>query len=345
MTSPGKILVIQLRRVGDAVLTLPVISILRRSFPSCKIDFLVEKPADQLIALNSDLDETLVYDKTNPISWIKYIRNQKYDWVLDFHSNGRTLILTFFSGAAVRAGFKGPITRRLVYNKQAATTDQKYLVEQKLELLKSLGLEVQGWSWNIKIPNQEIGWADSFLRGAGLNNRSRKLVGIAPATRRATRAWIPERFAELANYLLNQNHDILFLWGPGEKPIVEKIVQKVQNTNGKVIIPPQTSLIQLSALIQKCSFIVAVDNGPKNIAVALGVPTLTIYGPTNPLSFNPHNDPAHLIVRDDKLFCIGCGLNSCPYHHECMENIGSKTVIEKIKSLLTESPALSGVGR
>ena len=73
--------------------------------------------------------------------------------------------------------------------------------------------------------------------------------------------------------------------------------------------------------------VVAVDNGPKNIAVALGVRTVTINGPTNPLSFNPHGDPDHSVIRDHTLFCIACELNQCPYHHECMQNVKTETVL------------------
>jgi ADP-heptose:LPS heptosyltransferase len=64
------------------------------------------------------------------------------------------------------------------------------------------------------------------------------------------------------------------------------------------------------------------------------VPTLTVTGPTNPLSFNPPGDPFHQVLRDDTLFCISCELNVCPYKHECMENVGSETVIKKIQEIL-----------
>ena len=162
--NPKKILVIQLRRVGDVVFTLPVIHVLRKNYPAAQIDFLVEKPADQLVRLNPYLSETLVYDKEEALDWIWKIRKKEYDLVLDFHSNGRTLILTLFSKARVRAGFKGPLTRQFVYNRFVNVNVQKYIVEQKLDLLRALDLPVQDWDWGLKIPEPEIQWAAAFFK-------------------------------------------------------------------------------------------------------------------------------------------------------------------------------------
>ena len=177
-------------------------------------------------------------------------------------------------------------------------------------------------------------WAENFLKENRIGE-GEKIVGIAPATRRPIRAWIPERFSEVARGMVRDSHPVLFLWGLGEKDFIDGIAK---NTGpGKVIVPPGTSLLQLAALIRKCSVVLAVDNGPKNMAVALGVPTATLSGPTNPLSFNPHGDPRHVLIRDEKLFCIACGLNACPYKHECMENIRTETVTRKLGELLKSS--------
>src|SRR4051812_19415278 len=139
MTPPSSILILQLRRIGDVLFTLPAAGALRRQFPQARIDFLTEKPSDQLARLNPNLSEVLVYDRERPVHWLKEIRARRYDWVIDFHANGRTLMLSLFSGAPLRAAFRGSATRRFVYNHLAETTDRKYIVEQKMDLLKSLG--------------------------------------------------------------------------------------------------------------------------------------------------------------------------------------------------------------
>lgn len=325
-TTPKKILIIQLRRIGDVVFTLPVLGELRKQFPMAKIDFLVEKPSDQFVRLNPHVNETLIYDKDKPFYWIQEIRKRKYNWVLDFLSNGRTLLLSRFSGAPVRLGFSGPFTRQLIYNYLVPVSTNQYIVDQKLDFLRSLGLKINNWSWNLKVPKEDKSWADSFLKSVGVINSKANLIGIAPASRRATRRWIPERFEEVIQSLKKSGSNVILFWGKGELEFVKSLAK-----NLNVIIPPETNLLQLTALIERCSLVLGLDNGPRNIAVALGVPTLVLFGPTNPISINPHNDPKHQVLRDEKLFCIACGLNTCPYKHECMENISSKTVIDKIE--------------
>ena len=70
-----KILIIQLRRVGDVIFTLPVIGALKKHLPGAQIDFLVERPADQMTRLHPDLSETLVYDSSRPLEWLLKIRH------------------------------------------------------------------------------------------------------------------------------------------------------------------------------------------------------------------------------------------------------------------------------
>jgi ADP-heptose:LPS heptosyltransferase len=344
MRNPKKILVVQLRRVGDVVFTLPVLRVLRENFPGAEIDFLVEKPSDQLVALNPYVSRVLVYEPGRALHWIREVRRQAYDWVLDFHSNGRTLVLTYFSKAPLRVAFKGPVTRNWVYDLLVESTDQKYLVEQKLDFLRALSLKIHEWSWDLKVPEKERRWAGSWMTSQVPPAASKfKWVGIAPASRRATRAWIPERFAQVARNLNRQSRHVLFLWGPGEEGYVEQIARRIAalapretlgEHEGLSLLAPRATLLELAGLISNCHAVLAVDNGPKNIAVALGVPTVTIDGPTNPLSFNPSGDPRHVVVRDEELFCIGCGLNRCPYGHECMKNLTADRVFIEVQSLL-----------
>jgi len=324
--------------VGDVLFTLPVIGILRKNFPDAQIDFLVEPPSDQIVRLHPHLSQTLRYEKNRPVSWLWEIRKRKYDWVLDFHSNGRTLMLTLFSGACLRAGLRaglsGPPTRMLAYTHCVQTSDQKYIVEQKLDVLRNLGLSWDRWDWDLKIPQAEMQWASTFYQEAGWDPSQGKLIGMAPATRRPIRAWDLGRFAQVAQSLTQKGNRVVLLWGPGEKQVIDSILQHSRSWNREqLIVPPLTSLLELSALIQKCSLVLSLDNGPKNIAVALKVSTITLSGPTNPFSFDPHDDPLHSVIRDEKLFCISCGLNSCPYQHECMQHITPESVVQKIRTL------------
>jgi ADP-heptose:LPS heptosyltransferase len=333
--TPRSILIIQLRRIGDVIFTLPVIGVLRRAFPEARIDFLVERPADQLVRLDPGVSETLVYEKSRALRWLGEIRRRRYDWVLDFLANGRSLPLTLCSGAAVKAAFQGRWARRLVYNRLVKATHNAYLVEQKLDILRSLGVAEAPWRYDIRLPAEDLRWAQDYLKANGAEP-PRALVAMAPASRRETRRWLPERFAEVARALLGRGRDVLLLWGPGEREYVEDIARRTGGGPGRVIIPPGTSLLELAALIKSSSLALCVENGPKNLAVALGVPTVNIVGPNNPGSFNRAADPAHVLVRAEGLECLGCELNRCPTDRECMTAVTAGMVLDPIERLLAQ---------
>ncbi|MBI5240490.1 MAG: glycosyltransferase family 9 protein [Elusimicrobia bacterium] len=347
---PRRILIIQLRRIGDVIFTLPAIQVLRRAFPQARIDFLVEEPADQLVRLAPGRDETLVYDKSRALHWLAEVRRRRYDWVLDFLANGRSLPLTLCSGAAVKAAFQGRWVRRLAYNRLVKATPNAYLVEQKLDILRALGVADASWRYDIRLPAEELRWAQETLKSLGADPR-RPLVAMAPASRRETRRWLPERFAEVARALLGQGRDVLLLWGPGELGYVEDIARRTDGGQGPaapggqafsspgrghLIIPSDTPLLRLAALIKSAKLVLSVENGPKNLAVALGVPTVNVVGPNNPGSFNPSGDPAHVLIRAEGLECLGCELNHCPTDHECMTTVTAGTVLKPIERLLAQ---------
>ena len=141
--TPSSILVIQLRRLGDVILTTPALDALKKKFPDAKLDFLVEKPGAEAVAGNPAIDETLVYDAEGPLgalSWAFKIRARRYDWVIDFLANPRTALIAALSGAAVKAG-PAHVARRWAYNvKMIQSTETCYAALEKVRWLSALGV-------------------------------------------------------------------------------------------------------------------------------------------------------------------------------------------------------------
>ncbi|MCR4294147.1 MAG: glycosyltransferase family 9 protein, partial [Elusimicrobia bacterium] len=105
--APRSILVVQLRRLGDVILTTPALEALKRKYPDARLDFLVEAPGAEAVAGHPAIDQVLIYDANSPwsaLDWAFKIRARRYDWVIDFLANPRTALLTALSGAKVKAG-------------------------------------------------------------------------------------------------------------------------------------------------------------------------------------------------------------------------------------------------
>ena len=329
-----KILIIQLRRIGDVLLTTPIIEALREHFPSSKIDFLVEKPAYDVLTGNPYLSNIILSDKklSEQIKLINRIRKQKYNLVFDFLGNPRSAWITFFSKAKYRVGFNFP-GRKLAYNICVRKNDKiKYVVDFKLEALKSIGINATRKKMFFHIPDNAKFFADNLLHN--YINKNRLRIGMAPASRRKARMWPKQYFAEIADRLIEKyNSQIILLWGPGEKQIVEKIACLMRN---KPLIMPPTDIKQLAAFIEECNVLITNDNGPMHISVAVGTPTVTVYGPTNSDNWNPPNEQFHRAVKSN-MECLACNKQECE-SMECMKKVTPEMVEKVIKEVL------SGIG-
>lgn len=327
-----KILVIQLYRIGDALLTTPAVKELKKNFPEATVDFLAENPAAEILKGNPHIDHLIVYDKKSPWRFIRQIRAQKYDWVIDFLGTPRSAVLTALSGARLKAGL-ARVFHRWAYNHPL--TDPKgefYVAEEKIRLLEPLGVRFHGdLSAEIRIPEESKAFARDFL---SKNRISRLRIVLSPVSRRHFNRWPLSRFAAVADRLISDlGASVLIVWGPGEKENADQIASAMKQ---KPLIAPKTgNLMDLAALIEGANLFIGNDNGVKHIAAALGVPTFTIYGPHSPVSWTFPDPKSHRFIQ-----------KSCPCLEEsknehlcqslsCLNSISADEVFEQVSDFLT----------
>ncbi len=326
-----RILLIQLRRIGDVIVTTPAVDQLRRAFPDARIEFLVEPAAAPVLEGYPGLDEALVFDKRRFLFHLMDIRRRRYDWVLDFLNNPRTAQLAWFSGARVRAGFSVPFWGGAYTVRISRPSTPTYAVQSKFDLLRALGLKPPA-SALPRIPVREAdfaGLSDWWAR-EGLDSFPER-VGLVPDHRHPIRRWPAERFSETAGLLLRKPGRALVLLGsPDEQEYLRRLAAPFQE---RVFVSPRTSLRQAAALLSRCHAAVTNDGGLMHLAVAVGAPTVTVYGPTWPGSWNPRTPP-HRWVQAEGLSCVGCNLDRCPYNHECMEWVSAGRVAREVEEVL-----------
>ncbi|OGR58073.1 MAG: hypothetical protein A2X36_16240 [Elusimicrobia bacterium GWA2_69_24] len=326
-----------LRRIGDVLLTLPAVRSLRSRFPEAEIDFLVEPPAHELLAGNPDITRLIVLGSKGPanlVYLVRRLRAQRYDWVVDFMGNPRTAIFSFLSGAALRAG-PARVSHRWAYTHLLRQPEVPcYSALEKIRTLRGLGLEPDERDFLPRIAPQAVDrdFAAAALRGLGLEP-GRPLIAFAPASRRITRQWPERHYAELGRLLRDRRGaELLILWGRGE----EAVARSVQGGIGsRAYLSPETKdLRRLAGLIASCRMLVTNCSGPKHIAVALSVPTLTIHSSSDPRAWTPPGIPLHAFIRKEDLHCIGCRLNECPYALECLRDLPAAEVFAAAERLL-----------
>lgn len=303
----NRILLIQLRQVGDVILTTPIAHILKQALPEARISFLTESPSHHLLAHNPYIDEVIVTKRKDGL-WptlrtIWQLRRRRFDAVLDFMSNPRSAQLAFGSGAAMRISYPKKGRGRL-YTHQVNPTDG-YAVTYKKSLLQPLGITSDWLRPEIFLTTAERE-SGRRLRRELQHRPGQRMVTVDPSHRRATRRWPEAHFGELCR-LMAENLGLLpvVLWGPGERPVAEAVVKGSQ---GRAVLAPPTDLRESAALAATADAHVGNCSAPRHIAVAVDTPSFTILGSTSGGWAYP--SPRHAYVRKG-LDCQPCNKNSC----------------------------------
>lgn len=326
-----KILVVQLRRIGDIIVTTPVVDALRDAFPDAVIDFLSEPMGEPVLRGNPGLNEFIPLKKEKYFSLLADVRRRRYDWALDFINTPRSAQIVLASGASVRAGFD-VLGWGLVYNRRIPRSPvAKYIVQQKFDLLRALGLNPATTALpKIHLTEDDFAGAAAWWSEKGLD-RFRERVGLAPAHRHAIRQWPEEKAAALMKILSAETGRALVLFGgPGEEELLGRLAAPYRE---RVFVSPAGPWRQAAAVMARCHALVTNCSGLMHTGVAVGVPTVTVYGPTMPEVWNPRVPP-HRFVQAEGLACLGCHRDVCPYGHECMEWVSPERVAREVVAVL-----------
>lgn len=331
--SVKKILIIKLRGIGDVVLSTVIFNSLQYFFPNAVIDFLTEKQGSEVLKNISMLNEIIIFNRKSTWQRLKLfplVRSKKYDLIIDLFSNPATAQITFFSGAKYRIGFPYRY-RKYAYNFYGPEERAKYHAAQlHLELLKNVEIPIIKNNLHFEIDNNSKTFAKKLFE-----QFEKKLnIGIIPGGGWASKRCNPVKFAEIADAISDKYEtNVILIWGPGDKAEAEQIQKKMKN---KSFLSPPTSIMQMAAIINNCDVVIANDSGPMHISTAIGTPTLSIHGPTNPQLQGPFGSK-HKFVSYNKLECIYCNLLECPREHECFLQLPVEKVMERFDSLVQEN--------
>lgn len=299
-----KILLIQLRQLGDILLSTPCIEAVRkdeRSRGDVEITFLCHSMGSKILNGNPYLDHVITYNENLPlleqIRVLRHLAEQKFDEVFDFMGNPRSGIMSFVTLSKQRYGFVSK--RRYFYNKVVSRpSTPEYIVREKYRLLDAAGYYPKG-DYPLYMPTtkEDREFAAAFFGNLDLPNGSKKKILLSPTHRRPKRRWPIESYAKLAD-LLSEKHDatVLWIWGPGEEEYIDMARALCSKPGIKT---PKTTLGQLTEILKLCDFFVGNSNGPSHLAVAAGTPSLQLHGHTNGLSWCPNNEIHRFIQAQD----------------------------------------------
>lgn len=326
---PGRILLIQLRRLGDVILTAGLLGDLRRAHAQSEIDFLTSVSAEPLLRQHSLVSKLIVYDKEHPVRMLRHIRSRNYDWVIDVQSNPRTAMLAGASGAPVRAGWDiGFWSWVYTHTLPRSGGRTVYVLRERQRFLEMLNVPVGAPITRLEITAEERTRAEDLLCAAGVQ-RAVPRVGMVLSVTEPVRQWPVERFAELASALALEGVVPVVLQNPGD----EAMAARLRSLCHSAVVLETADLRTLLAGIASCSVLVSGDTGPAHMATALGVPRVTIYGPTDPGAWNP-GLPTTIIVRDPGASVMRTRDWATAGEHAGITGVSAENVMAKVRGLL-----------
>ena len=326
---PERVLLIQLRRLGDVILAAGILEDLRRAFPESELDVLTSPLSAQLLRNHPLIDELLVYDRAHPLREVARIRARRYDWIIDGQGSPTTARLAWLSGAPVRVGW-GVRVWRAMYTHVVPRTGlpNVYVVRERQRFLEALGVPVGEPRTRLAVTADEKAVAARALREAGVPD-DRARVALVLSVSEPIREWPAERFAELALALQRTGAAPVVLENPGD----EHRLSRFREMAPSVPVVRVFDLRLLMATIALCDVVVSGDTGPAHVATALGIPRVTLYGPTDPVQWNPHL-PTTAMVVDPRVPVMGARERRQHVQHPGLLGISVDEVMEKLRRLL-----------
>ncbi len=265
-----KILIIQLRQLGDVLLSSLLARVIKERLNDSAVHFLTSHSGFEIISGNPFIDKILVFDGF--LKTIDMMRREGYDAVIDVQRTGRSRILTLLSISPKRIAFEKERWNPF-YNVPIRWKNHGYTAWERMELLKGLGIEtpVERYMPRIYYGSKYIEKVNLFLKSKGLSD----YFVLVPTARKPEKIWGLENYAVLMDFLVERfNITPVVCYGPNERGIAEAVVEKTKHKS--ILIDSPFSIKEFAVLVGKSKFFIGNNSFASHVAISQRVKTFVI---------------------------------------------------------------------
>ena len=345
---PERILIVRTDRLGDVVLTLPVLSSLRRCFPAARLSVLLRRYTGAIVTGNPYVDEILWYDADGvPVPFpamLSTLKEKRFDAAVLVRPDPRAAILLFLARIPVRIGtgyrYYSPLLTHRIYEHRSEAKHHE--LEYNLHLLAPLGCdgreEQAAPRFGIAVAEETRASVEALLGSLGVQPGPR--IVVHPGSGGSAADWPPESFASLARQLEDAGRGTILVTGTGtEEARAEAVVAGCRRA---VSLAGRLSVQQLAAVVRTAQLFIGNSTGPLHVAVAVGTPVLGFYPSVAVMGekrWGPYTRKA-AVLSPDPARCLRPAShrnNEC----SCMETIPVQDAVRAAEDLLARFPSRS----
>ncbi|MFH0964047.1 MAG: glycosyltransferase family 9 protein [Planctomycetota bacterium] len=349
------VLLVKFFGIGSILLATPMLRALRRRCPGARIVFLTFEANREMLALVPEVDEVIVLRRdtvrhllADVLSARRRLRSLKVDVGIAFEFFVKfSTIVTYLSTAPRRIGFQlSQSWRDSLITDKVFLNVYRHVTEIFAELVRPLGVEVTDFSLLPLSASVESRARVSALLGAATGGAPSRIVCVNPNAGELSveRRWPLERFGELIDRALTRWNDILVvvIGAPSERAYVAALTARFPDSPRVLSLTGELSLDELIALFERADLLVTNDSGPLHVAEAVGLPTVSLFGPETPVLYGPRGEK-HLVIWKG-IYCSPC-LNVyvskariCRGENRCMAAISTDEVFQAVWRMFDALP-------
>ncbi len=340
-----KILVRGTNWIGDSVMSVPALRLIKKTFADSEITLAAPAWSDGIFRDADFIDRMLVLEDSghSPSSMLRQagmFREGSFDAAILFTNSFGSALTARTAGIAKRFGYAGEARGFLLTNsfEKPEWKNARHEVYYYLNLVEEISRffeiepDVGEPEFSIPVSDARRAQARTILEAKGIGKGDRYAVFGAGSTNSRAKRWPAERFARVAEAIWKESGLRPVLLGSPDEIEVSRLV--CENADVEMVdLTGKTLLDEAVALIAEADLMVSNDMGLAHVSAAVGTRTVTVFGPTNPLTTAPWGAQ---IVRED-VECSPCMLRDCPIDHRCMIRVTPEMVFEQVLELLTRN--------
>ena len=298
---PREVCIVMLSALGDAVHVLPVANALKRSWPECRITWVIQQLPHQLVQGHPAIDDFVIFRRGRGVEGLRAfldlrraLAGRHFDLLIGLQVYFKAGVITAIASADVKLGFDRERARDgqwLFTNRRIPARGQRHVQDQYFEFLEYLGVSTEPLAWDLRVSEQERAAQTAFFTGL-----DRPACAVVLGTSKLEKNWSAHGYARVLEQIESE-HGLRPVIIGGPSPVERHIADEVLRATGASVVDALGDDVRkLVWILEGSALLISPDTGPLHIGRALDTPVVGLYGYTNPKRTGPYGAFEDLIV-------------------------------------------------